>query len=252
MKKPYVKPTARFVSADTMDPHEQELVKMAKEVQREYAEKVSSGVAVSIRDNLLVTIGSRAAYMDCAGVIALPDGTDGEDTLAEFAADLALQFQEADPDTNFDEFIETALLQRFAPQDKDEKPEEWFGIVRWCEEDIEERLRYFDYEPTENAVALIRANCEHHMFKDSMIEHGWHLIDCYIQENEDCLEKKSETVAGKLKATQIIWDVESWEGDVSLPSEVAIPEGMTDRNDIDEYLSELTGRCHLGYCLEEE
>ena len=192
MKKPYVKPTARFVSADTMDPHEQELLKMAEEVQKEYAKEQDNPNSVDFRDNLLVTIGSRAAYMDCAGMIDLPDGSDGEDVLAEFAANLARQFQAADPETNFDEFIETALLQRFALRDEEKTPDEWFGIVRWCEEYIEERLQYHGYTPTKEAVALIRANCEHHMFKDSMIEHGWHLIDCYIQENEDHLKRLGE------------------------------------------------------------
>ena len=47
---------------------------------------------MNIRDNLLVTIGSRAAYMDVRGDIELPAGSRGEDILAAFAVKLAEQW----------------------------------------------------------------------------------------------------------------------------------------------------------------
>lgn len=70
---------------------------------------------MNIRDNLLVTIGSRAAYMDVRGDIELPAGSRGEDELAKFAAKLADQWLNEAPDDlmSFDEFIETELEKKF-------------------------------------------------------------------------------------------------------------------------------------------
>lgn len=65
---------------------------------------------------------------------------------------------------------------------------EFFGIVRWCEEDIEEALRQRGYNPTPEMVAVIRNCCNHHCFTDYMIEAGWNMIDRYISENEERLD----------------------------------------------------------------
>lgn len=66
-----------------------------------------------LRDNLLVTIGSRAACMDAAGYITLPAGSRREDVLARFAGDLADAWLGREADMSFDEYIETALAARF-------------------------------------------------------------------------------------------------------------------------------------------
>ena len=66
-----------------------------------------------IRDNLLVTVGSRAAYMDYAGYIQLPAGSVGEDVLANFASEIVDVWLRTECDTSFDEYIETALENRF-------------------------------------------------------------------------------------------------------------------------------------------
>lgn len=68
---------------------------------------------MNIRDNLLVTIGRRAAYMDVLEYIELPAGSNGEDVLADFAVELAEQWMSEDHDMSFDEFIETELEKRF-------------------------------------------------------------------------------------------------------------------------------------------
>ena len=57
---------------------------------------------------------------------------------------------------------------------------EWFGIVRWCNEDIEEALRQRGIPVTQHNVDEIRVRCEHHFFADAMIETGWNMIDSYI------------------------------------------------------------------------
>lgn len=54
-----------------------------------------------------------------------------------------------------------------------------------------------------------------------------------------------------LKATNILWDTD-YNDDGELPTEIDIPEGMTDEDEISDYLSEVTGYCHQGYVLEEK
>lgn len=54
-----------------------------------------------------------------------------------------------------------------------------------------------------------------------------------------------------LKATNILRDTD-YDDDGELPTEIDIPEGMTDEDEISDYLSEVTGYCHQGYVLEEK
>lgn len=54
-----------------------------------------------------------------------------------------------------------------------------------------------------------------------------------------------------LKAVNIEWDVDLEEDLASLPKEVQIPDGMTDTEEISDYLSNLTGFCHRGFELKE-
>ena len=55
------------------------------------------------------------------------------------------------------------------------KPErkEWFGIVRCCEEDLENALESQGYPVTENNIAKLYDICNKHWFTDHMIEAGW-------------------------------------------------------------------------------
>jgi len=55
-----------------------------------------------------------------------------------------------------------------------------------------------------------------------------------------------------LKAINIMWDVDDKKDLKHLPTEIFIPEGMTDEDEISDYLSEVTGYCHQGYVLEEK
>ena len=69
---------------------------------------------MELRNNLLVTIGSRAAYMHADGIIVLPDGLEGEDTLASFAEKtVAAWMAGSHEDMSFDEYIEGKLLTAF-------------------------------------------------------------------------------------------------------------------------------------------
>ena len=58
-----------------------------------------------------------------------------------------------------------------------------------------------------------------------------------------------------MKAINIKWDTddEDYEGepDLNLPTEIEIPDGMTDEDEISDYISDMTGFCHYGYELED-
>ena len=51
-----------------------------------------------------------------------------------------------------------------------------------------------------------------------------------------------------MKATNIKWDVDNEEDRELLPTEIEIPEGM-EEDEIDDYISDVTGFCHYGYDL---
>ena len=54
-----------------------------------------------------------------------------------------------------------------------------------------------------------------------------------------------------MKAVNIEWDVDYAEDRVLLPTEIEIPNGMEDEDEISDYLSDVTGYCHKGYDLIE-
>ncbi len=54
-----------------------------------------------------------------------------------------------------------------------------------------------------------------------------------------------------MKAIDIIWDADDPEDIIDLPSEIQIPEGMDDEDEISDYISDVTGFCHKGFNLEE-
>lgn len=70
-----------------------------------------------LRDDLLVTAGARAAYMENLGCIELPSGVDGEAKLANFVSHIVDHFlNQDDRDVNYDEYIETALMKEYGPK----------------------------------------------------------------------------------------------------------------------------------------
>lgn len=48
-----------------------------------------------------------------------------------------------------------------------------------------------------------------------------------------------------------MWDVDYDKDCDLLPSEIEIPEGMEDEDEISDYLSDTTGYCHKAYVLEK-
>ena len=55
-----------------------------------------------------------------------------------------------------------------------------------------------------------------------------------------------------MKAFNIIWDVDDKRDLQFLPTEIDIPDGMEDDDEISDYISEVTGFCHKGYSLDTD
>lgn len=54
-----------------------------------------------------------------------------------------------------------------------------------------------------------------------------------------------------MKAINIKWDTDRDEEMFeNLPTEIEIPNGMTNEEEISDYISDITGFCHYGYVLE--
>lgn len=52
-----------------------------------------------------------------------------------------------------------------------------------------------------------------------------------------------------MRAVNIIWDVDYEEDLENLPTEIDIPNGMTDEEEISDYITDETGFCHCGFEL---
>ncbi len=52
-----------------------------------------------------------------------------------------------------------------------------------------------------------------------------------------------------MKATHIKWDTDGEK--IKLPIKIELPDGMTDEDEISDYISDQTGYCHMGFCIEE-
>jgi hypothetical protein len=59
-----------------------------------------------------------------------------------------------------------------------------------------------------------------------------------------------ERQVDNMRAINIEWDTDG--EDIDLPTEIEIPEGMTDEDEISDYLSDETGFCHYGFELAED
>ena len=52
-----------------------------------------------------------------------------------------------------------------------------------------------------------------------------------------------------MKAINIIWDIDFEEDLENLPTEIEIPYGMTDEEEISDCITDETGFCHCGFEL---
>ena len=60
--------------------------------------------------------------------------------------------------------------------------------------------------------------------------------------------KRRNQFITKLIAEMIEWDIDE-NDDIELPETIEIPEGITDEDEISDYLSEQTGYCHNGFYI---
>lgn len=65
-------------------------------------------------------------------------------------------------------------------ENESETSEMFFGVVRWCDDDLRLALRKDGYKTNEDNVAKLREMLEHHSFIDHMIEAGWNFIEYTI------------------------------------------------------------------------
>ena len=65
-----------------------------------------------IRDNLLVTAGARAAYMNYSDKIDIQEGSEEEFKLAEFLTKVVDEYIRLDG-VNFDLYLETKLIEKY-------------------------------------------------------------------------------------------------------------------------------------------
>ena len=52
-----------------------------------------------------------------------------------------------------------------------------------------------------------------------------------------------------MKAVKINWDVDREEDRELLPTEIEIPDGMEEEEEISDYITDVTGFCHNGFYL---
>lgn len=75
-------------------------------------------------------------------------------------------------------------------EDRGREGGQYFGIVRWCEADLEQALTGHGYQASETNISKIRTKLEHHSFTDRMISAGWDFIESCIFDIEQDLEEK--------------------------------------------------------------
>lgn len=61
--------------------------------------------------------------------------------------------------------------------------DKYFGIVRWCDDDIAALLFAKGIDETEDNICAVRVACENnHHFTDAMIEAGWETLEYMVDE----------------------------------------------------------------------
>lgn len=73
------------------------------------------------------------------------------------------------------------------------------------------------------------------------------LDEVYMQMPEEEFQRFVLAYGSGMKAVNIEWDID--DVDVDLPSEIGLPKGMVDVEEISDYLSDVTGFCPCGYKL---
>lgn len=75
--------------------------------------------------------------------------------------------------------------------------DEWFGIVRWCADDIRTALEESGIDPCQDNVDEVMCGLQHHAFEDAMISAGWDFINSVIDERRDVMASSPGCVTKK-------------------------------------------------------
>ena len=89
----------------------QKVVKAADDAIREKLHRDRE--TATLRENLIATAAFRAGHMEAMNLIRIGGTVNDEDALAHFCASLAQKWQQDSQDVSYDEFIETALQERY-------------------------------------------------------------------------------------------------------------------------------------------
>lgn len=116
-----------------------------------------------------------------------PDEKTDEGAMGEHLACL-LDTTTEDEDFNFDLMrvnLPESLVEKIKAdavrEYKAQQEKEWFGVVRWCDDDIREALEKRGLKASQDNVDEVRCRCESHHFTDGMIEAGWDALDYIVQ-----------------------------------------------------------------------
>lgn len=100
--------------------------------------------------------------------------TDDDANVLEFVG-----YEPCEEENFTDDEYDGELVEVWKPKDVDE----WFGVVRWCDDDIKNALETQRVTVTENNIEKLRNMCSHHSFTDMMIEQGWEFMYDMIAQN---------------------------------------------------------------------
>lgn len=77
---------------------------------------------------------------------------------------------------SFEEQMKADGIREYEAQQE----QKWFGVVRWCDDDIREILQERGIDPLDACVDAVRSRCRTHHFTDAMIEAGREVLASVI------------------------------------------------------------------------
>lgn len=96
--------------------------------------------------------------------------TDDDEDVLEFVG-----YKYCPEEDYFDDDYDGELVEIWKPIKEGDK---WFGVVRWCGDDLKNALEIHGIATTKHNVNKLKSLCLYHSFTDEMIERGWeHIYD---------------------------------------------------------------------------
>ena len=82
---------------------------------------------------------------------------------------------------------------------------DWFGTVRWCDDDIRDKFEYADEDCTDDDIEFVRKKLKHHSFTDTQIEAGNDFILFTVRDYLDMREAAYKKVVAELEKHGFEW-----------------------------------------------